>query len=285
MKSVILKTAIIGNIDKPAVLKEIPKLYSCLEQKGFSVLLDKRSGSVCSKKVKTATDSEIKAQCGLLISLGGDGTLLSTAARFKDSRIPLLGINLGRLGFLTTLSGKAYKQKLIRILQGKYNTEERMMLECKAGKSKTLSCLNEITVTRGSLSRIISVRLSLNNRIISTYRGDGIIVSTPTGSTGYSLSSGGPILEPQINAVIINPICPHTLAARPMVISPDQTITLEIKGLEGRAFLSVDGQKGQSLKEGQKIVIKKRKNGLILVKAGEEDFYSRLVRKLSWVRE
>ncbi len=222
----------------------------------------------------------------LVIALGGDGTLLHTARLIGPSQIPLLGVNLGGLGFLTEMTLKELYPVMRKILKGKFGIEERMMIKAVIGKrasrSPELIALNDIVISIGKLARVINLEIYINDEYISTYTADGLIVSTPTGSSAYSLSAGGPLVNPRMKAIILTPICPHALAIRPLVISGEEKVKILVKSDHDEIRLTVDGQESLSLNSGQQIEIKKAPYSLQLIKPEKRSFYEILRRKLDW---
>lgn len=224
--------------------------------------------------------------CDLLVVLGGDGTLLSVA-RHAAGRIPLLGVNLGRLGFLAEVSREELYPTLVEVLAGRYELEERSLLEVEVesrGSRTRYRALNDAVVAKSALSRIVELSLLLDGRLISRYRADGLVVATPTGSTAYSLSAGGPILEPSLPVMVLTPICPHALTLRPLVV-PDRSrveILLETGGAE-RVYLTVDGQEGTQLESGDRVVVRRCDEAVQLLRSADSaSWFEGLRSKLHW---
>lgn len=227
-----------------------------------------------------------KLDADLLLVLGGDGSILYAARRMGKRQIPTIGVNLGRLGFLAALSKENLHTALARIFDGHYTIDRRLMLRCRirrAGKTvfETLA-LNDAVIARESVSRMITVELSLRDQDVIDYRCDGIIVSTPTGATGYSLSAGGPILDPRLAAFVVTPICPHTLTNRPLVVPAGEQLTLRLAELRGKGFFNADGQEWRSLGKDDEIEIEAASESFPLLSVEGGDFYSRLHRVLGW---
>ncbi|HMP89237.1 MAG TPA: NAD(+)/NADH kinase [Kiritimatiellia bacterium] len=222
-----------------------------------------------------------------LIALGGDGTLLNAAGILYGKAIPVLGVNLGRLGFLTSVTEQEVEQGLDALVGGNYRASKRAMLEGYVDRGnhsdrKTFIALNDMVIGWGQSTRIVTLEVSVDGDAVSSYRCDGIIVSTPTGSTGHSLSAGGPILHPESQALLLNVICPHTLSARPLVLPDHVTIRIQVKQTGKQLLLSVDGQDGESLSEGDTLVIKKAPIPLMLAHLPGYQYYSVLRKKLQW---
>lgn len=227
----------------------------------------------------------------MILVLGGDGTLLRVAHHLERENIPILGVNLGDLGFLTDVKVDEVISTLEEVLKGRYSLDRRMMLQAtlshKDDKIKHFSfALNEIVVNNGPQSRLVQLCSSVNDTWINTFLADGLIISTPTGSTAYSLSAGGPIVHPKLHAILITPICPHILTNRPIVISDKEKINVEVieKGIGngGECLLSADGQALARLKPGDKVEVKKAEHTISLLQPEGTDYYRVLRTKLKW---
>lgn len=227
-----------------------------------------------------------------VVSLGGDGTLLRAARSVFSRRVPIVGINLGRLGFLTALSPGSIAEGLRRILGGDYVIEERVALEAEVlagrdGRRRRFTALNDVVVHKAGEARVARLDLWAGARggreqEIGSFSGDGIIFSTPTGSTAYSLSAGGPIVAPELDCLLVTPILPHTLAVRPLVVPRLQTITVAALGRAGQLHLTVDGQEGVALADGDRVAVRIGDAGARLVRLPEHSFFATLRKKLSW---
>lgn len=222
----------------------------------------------------------------MLIVVGGDGSLLIAARRVAKHGIPIIGINLGRLGFLTELNQEDAYSELESILSKPLCVSKRMMLRAtlyRDGKEiLTADVLNDVVVNKAILARIVDVALYMGDRYITTYNGDGIIISTPNGSTAYALSAGGPIVYPAMEVFIAVPICPHTLTDRPLILPTIEPITIDIVSKEKDAWLTLDGQEGTQLFYGDKIVVKKSPYYTYLVKTPDKNYFDILREKLNW---
>ena len=227
-----------------------------------------------------------KVSADLAFVFGGDGTILSASRKLNSKQIPLIGVHLGKFGFLADLTSREISDSLEKIFAGEYVISQRMLLTCKVIRSKqvineTLG-LNDAVISRTSLSRLISIKLYINEKIVTTYSSDGLIVSTPSGSTAHSLSAGGPIVTPDMEAFLITPICPHTLSNRPLVVSGDSKIEMEQISESKGVGLTVDGQIYFDVKVGDRIVIEKAENKLQLIDIQTRTFYDVLREKLNW---
>ena len=225
----------------------------------------------------------------VVLVIGGDGTMLRAARTVYGREIAILGINQGYLGFLTEIGVEQLAESLEQLLQGAYTVERRMMLTAQVYRNGVciadVSALNDLVVTKGALSRIIKMELYLEDKLVEKYHGDGLIFSTPTGSTGYSLSANGPIVYPNMDLCIVTPICPHSLIARPLIFSPEHTLTLRLDANNAPAMLTVDGQNGVELKQGDWIQISKAEHDTYLLVLEKRNFFAVLREKLKGVQE
>ncbi len=222
----------------------------------------------------------------LAISLGGDGTLLSTARLVYGRDIPVFAVNMGTFGFLTAISHDEVLRALDALFAGSAGYEQRMILEARVERATEVvaSCraVNEIVVSRRDMVGMICLAVWVNGEFLSGYRADGLIVATPTGSTGYSLSASGPILMPTLENMIITPVCPHSVASRPFVVGAADTVTIRVQAADVRSSLAVDGQEEIPLEDGDEIVVKKAPHPLLLVRSGERSYLEVLRTKLAW---
>jgi len=217
----------------------------------------------------------------LALVLGGDGTLLKAARFAVRNKIPVMGINLGGLGFLAEFDESEWERALSLYWNKELPREERMMLRCWLNGEDRGYALNDVVVTKSALARMIHILISLDGEKIAEIRADGIILSTPVGSTAYNLSAGGPVVEPTLKLLLLTPICPHQLTFRPLVIPPEREVELTIRS-DGEVFLTLDGQVGYPVEDGGKIVVRKGEEPLYLFTDPEKGFYTILKRKLSW---
>ena len=227
------------------------------------------------------------ADLDLLLTLGGDGTLLRGARMVAPFGVPVLGVNLGHLGFLTSFGPDELEAGLAQLMEGETELDERMVLEIRAesadGEVHT-SCLalNDAVLHRGGMARMIRMAVRAHDEEVGTYSADGIILATPTGSTAYSLSAGGPIVSPVVDCIIATPICPHTLAVRPLVLSASETVTVDVLTPSEALILTVDGQESANLVPGDRLVARRTDPPLRLVRFPGQTFFSTLRRKLRW---
>ncbi len=279
---------IIGKYAETSVGEHLHTLRSYLEQRGLEIHLDEATAEVWPEHgLKTSSRDEIGRHCDLAIVLGGDGTLLNAARSLAPHDIAILGINMGHLGFLTDVSPDEMEQRLDEILAGQFNEEERFLLHstihrdgAQIGES---DAFNDIVVHKAEVARMIAVRTHVNDTFVNTLRADGLIVSTPTGSTAYALSGGGPLMQPCLNAVVLVPICPHTMSNRPIVVDGDTVIEIEVLGdINAGAQVTSDGQISQTLQHGDRVRIRKKKDTVRLIHPVDHDHFHILREKLNW---
>lgn len=260
----------------------------CVFTKKIADVIEKRGGeAVCVANERQALAESGKAGVDCALVFGGDGTLLRAARNMTDSKVPLLGINLGTLGFLAEVESACAEEAIGRLLADEYVREERMMLTGKitAGGVEEQHALNDIVISRCGTLQILNVRIYVNDQFLNNYCADGVIVATPTGSTGYNLSAGGPIVEPSARLLLLTPICPHTLNTRSIVFSPEDEITVEIpSGKDGHEQVveaNFDGSYKVTLRTGDRIVIRRADRTTGIVRLHTESFLSVLHKKMS----
>ncbi len=221
----------------------------------------------------------------IIITLGGDGTILNAAHHIGKREIPILGFHMGELGFLAELSRYDYREKMDKILQGELLLDDRMVLDGEIRNGKECTCeyaLNDLVLFKGLSPRMMTVKVEIDGDFMNSYLADGLIISTPTGSTAYSLSSSGPILTPDVPAIIINPICPHTLSQRPMVIDGKRTIRISFEEVPQGAYLTADGQHVERLSKNGEILIRKAGHKVRLIRCSDYSYFNVLRQKLNW---
>ena len=221
-----------------------------------------------------------------IIVLGGDGTLLSVSRHGRGNDVPILGINLGSLGFLTESSVEELPAMLNAVMKGRYNISKRIMIDVSVNREKEkvfeFTILNDAVITKDALARIIDIETYVNNDYLATFRGDGLILSTPTGSTGYSLSAGGPILYPSLKNIIVTPICPHMLTNRPIILPENTTIRAILLSMDERVVLTLDGQIGFPLEYGDEVAVKRSSRIVSIIKSSSKGYFEILRTKLKW---
>lgn len=259
-----------------------------LLQRGKIVCWDRATAKLATGQERGGIErTEVVLNSELIIILGGDGTILSVSHLPGVENVPLLGVNLGKLGFLAEVNLEELYGTLKRVITGKYKIDERFMLHASilrnGKKSAEYLALNDIAINRAALARIISLTTCIDGKHVNTFRADGLIIATPTGSTAYSLASGGPILQPSTQAILVTPICPHTLSNRPLVVPSAAVIEVTLSPeQEEEVYLTVDGQTGVPLHYPDCLKIKKAAQTIKLVQPFEKDYYQVLRTKLGW---
>ena len=279
----------VGLVAKPDAVEAqrvVLTLLDWLAARGLTVVLEKKTAGLApAVSVASATKSELPGQVDAVIVLGGDGTLLSMARAVGDLGVPILGINLGGLGFLTATTLDELLPAMEALLAGDMAVEERMMLSARLLRTGQpvgdYVALNDVVITKSAMSRIIDLSVSVDGRHATAYRADGLIISTPTGSTAYNLSTGGPILFPTMDAVVLTPIAPHTLSNRPIVLPGGQRIDVTLRG-DQDVMLTMDGQVGVPLRERDTVEVGKAPARIRLLRFDQKDFFSVLRTKLKW---
>ncbi|MFZ2399290.1 MAG: NAD(+)/NADH kinase [Smithella sp.] len=281
----IKKIGIIANLEKEKVVDHVRSLKKWLEEKGVQVFLEME----ISRKVAFdggLNRADLAKKSDLIVVLGGDGTMLRAARYVAGHKVPILGINMGSFGYLTEVNLNEIHSALELIIRGEFETEKRMMLDVSIRHGKTVtdagSVLNDVVINRGSLSRMNELELEVNGKYLTTYKGDGLIVSTPTGSTAYSLSAGGPIVFPGKDLIIINPICPHTLTNRPIIFSEDSILKITLWSKDKGAILTLDGQEAYKIVSGDVVTVKRSRHATMLVLSPYRSYGEILRSKLGW---
>jgi len=280
----------VGIISRPRredVARVVPPLVNWLKAHGAEVICDSEtSDCIQPLAAQTRKREDLPGCTDLLIVLGGDGTLLSAARLTAEHRVPILAVNLGGLGFLTTVSQDELYSILEELFSGKHRVSERVMLDAEIIRAGSVirrqTALNDAVLNKAALARIMDLELRVDGEYVTTYKSDGLILSTPTGSTAYSLAAGGPIVYPSVEAFVVTPICPHTLTNRPLVIPDSATIEIDFKAEDDAVFLTLDGQIGIELVRGDHIRVRKAPNKLMLVRPSKKTYYQILRSKLKW---
>ena len=281
------KVAILPNVQKDKGLETTKRLVNYLVEKGCEPQLSRTVAELAEMPQYAMDDAELYSHSDLLISLGGDGTLLGIGRRTARFNKPILGINLGTLGFLTAEEKTHAEEAIDKVLNGEFKLEKRMMLECSIAKDNErtsgIIALNDICITRGNLYKILEFRVYVNNEYVDTLLADGVIICTPTGSTAYNLSAGGPVLKADAQIMAITPISPHTLTSRPIVVSAEDVVTVEVRpSREDTPFMvSADGQDNFTLTGRNVVQIKKAEVCTTIIKTKPQSFYDVLRHKLS----
>ena len=274
-----------AKITSPVALEYASKVIADLRGRGMTVCLDFATADKLNDRGPCVTKGELGRKSDLLITFGGDGTLLSVA-RQAPSGVPIIGVNMGTLGFLTEIRVEEFPSVLERVLAGKFTSESRVTFDVlvrgEGHEPKTYRVLNDATINKSALARIVDMRVTVSGLFVSTFRADGLIVSTPTGSTAYNLSAGGPIVYPTMGAIVITPICPHMLTNRPIVLPDDLEIEIAISTPNQETFLTLDGQEGLPITERDRVCIKKSTDTVTLVQSPEKNYFDVLRTKLKW---
>ncbi len=277
--------AIISRPDRPEVGQIVPGLFRWLEEHGYKVVTDAETAKYASGH-EIISRTEMGARpLDLVVVLGGDGTLLSAARATAAIDVPLLGVNLGSLGFLTEVPPQSLYRMLDAIAEGRATIESRSLMQCDLLRGDEVRgsylVFNDAVVNKTTLARLNTYDLYIDKVFVSSYRADGMIVATPTGSTAYSLSAGGPVLMPAVNALVITPVAPHSLTHRPLVVPDSAEIEILLRSEEEVAYLSLDGQPGLDLSDGDRVRCKRSQHKVNLFRMGS-DFFQVLRSKLKW---
>ena len=281
------RIGIIGKIGDPGISSTLTELCWYLQSRGHSLVVDSKNAEFIKPALLSSPIDNLPEHCDLVIAVGGDGTFLSAARAAADFEIPLLGVNLGRLGFLTDISPEQLLKHLEQILLGHYKTEQRWMLQASIIRDNRIihsqTAVNEVVVHRWVTPSMIEIVTSIDGVYLNTQRSDGLIVATPTGSTAYSLSAGGPILHPGLNALVLVPLNPHTLSNRPLVL--DDKVEIEIRFSQTKqinALVTCDHMEIPDVLIGDKIVIKKAAKPIKILHPEDYDYFHILRSKLNW---
>ena len=278
----------VGILSKPNVESApeiLAKLIAWLDARGIAVHLDLVSANYLKRQDGIDRD-DVPDGAQLIIVLGGDGTLLSAARAINGRQIPLFAVNLGSLGFLTAITVDQLFPELERLLRGEHRIGLRRMLHCEVFRDEvhvaSYEALNDVVFTKMAIARVIDLDVYWDKHFVCKYKADGLIISTPTGSTAYSLAAGGPIILPQVAALAITPICPHMLTNRPVIVPDSGEITVWARSADEEIYLTVDGQVGQPLMRGDRVVCRSSEHTLQLVRPPKMLFFDVLRQKLKW---
>ena len=279
------KIAVFAKVHDPRCQDVAVELFNWLSARGCEPLIEAHLARHLGCNGVAAEDISSRAE--MVVVLGGDGTLISTARVIGERDIPILGVNLGSLGFLTEIALDELYPALEKCLRGDYRVSERIMLRAVVERDgrETAShlVLNDVVINKGALARIVDLKTKVNSFDLATFKADGLIISTPTGSTGYSLSAGGPIVNPSMNCIVITPICPHTLTNRPIVIHDGSVVDITVSSLDDEdIYLTLDGQVGLELRSGDRILVSRASHTAKLVMSEERDYFAVLRTKLKW---
>ncbi|AEF17225.1 MULTISPECIES: NAD(+)/NADH kinase [Thermoanaerobacterium] len=276
---------VIPNIHKDKNLRTTRSLVEWIIQHGYKPILNEVVAQKIGFSEYGKSGTEIFEKSDFIVALGGDGTILNVARQCASFSTPILGVNLGHLGFLAEVDAEDVVEAVEKIVNNEFFIDKRMMLEASIIKENmeavNLIALNDIVVTRGSFSRMVKLKVFVNEQYVNTYLADGIIISSPTGSTAYSLSAGGPIVYPNLELFVITPICPHTLHSRSIIVSEKDKVKLVIVGENQDVMVTTDGQQGYKLNSGDTIYVKKSNRYTNLIRLKSMNFFDLLRSKLS----
>src|SRR5437016_5146934 len=282
----IIKTAgIISKPNSPAGVEIVPKLIEWLARRGIGVRIDEET-AVYARGVSGMSRDDVPEGCDLVIVLGGDGTLLSAARAIGRREIPLFPVNLGGLGFLTAISVDELYPELERALRGEHRVAKRKLLNTAVMRNGEVAAsydaLNDAVLSKSSIARMIDLEAFVDDQFVCTYKADGLIIATPTGSTAYSLSAGGPIIYPSVPAICLTPICPHMLTNRPVLVPETSVIRVISHGEDESVYLTIDGQIGEPLRPADVVLCRSSDYSLHLIRPPRMLFFDVLRTKLKW---
>ncbi|MGZ8847531.1 MAG: NAD(+)/NADH kinase [Pyrinomonadaceae bacterium] len=293
VQSSIKRIGVVVKPHQPDVLETLCQLTTWLSERGITLVgsaqiererIEHQTG--CA--VEVVDEDELSQKVDLMLVLGGDGTMIATARMVGDKKVPVIGVNFGGLGYLAEFPLEELFPALDSILAGEYRVQQRLMLSVELWRGEELvtrnRVLNDVVVNKSALARIIEIEAYLNEQFVNLFRADGLIVATPTGSTAYNLSAGGPIIFPSMNAVVITPICPFTLSNRPIVVPDDSVIEVRLMTKNEEVALTLDGQVGFPLQAGDRALIRKSNTAFNLVQPPNRNYFDVLRNKLKWGR-
>jgi NAD+ kinase len=281
-----IRVAIVCKPSKAELARLLPELIAWLRQHGYEPILDIEGGKYTDAAPAVDCDQMPSWAPELVIVLGGDGTLLAAAHTFAATGTPILSVNLGFLGFLTEIRLVDLYTTLAGWAGGRHELDTRAMLHAELVRQgepqSSYEALNEVVVSKGDIARMGEFAVELDGKSVARFRADGVIVSTPTGSTAYTLAANGPILTPDVDALVVTPICPHLLTLRPIVVRGDASLTVRVEGISNLALLTVDGQQAVELCRGDEVRCRRSSHTVKLVRLSEGGFFEALRSKLSW---
>jgi NAD+ kinase len=281
------KVGISAKISSPAALEYVTGVREDLRARGLEVIFDEDTSSAIGDSSPGVPRASLGEGADLLITFGGDGTLLSVA-RHAPGQVPILGVNMGTLGFLTEIQLEEFPAVLTRVLAGDFLVEPRVRFDVTVfgprHDDRNLRVLNDVAINKSALARIIEMRVHVAGLFVSTFRGDGLIISTPTGSTAYNLSAGGPIVYPTMGAMTVTPICPHMITNRPLVLPDELDIEINIArpSDDQEIYITLDGQEGFPLQENDRVCIRKSDERVLLIQSPDKNYFDVLRSKLKW---
>ncbi len=283
-----MKSKSIGILTKPKfpeVKATLQAVVAWLRARNIVVILDTTSAGLLGE-LGGVQKTQLASHAGMLLVLGGDGTMLNAARLAGERGIPILGVNMGGLGFLTEVQLENLYPSLERVFANEYVLDERLMLKAHVHRhGETVAqgvVLNDVVISKGTLARMIELKISIQGRFVTNLRGDGLIVSSPTGSTAYSLSAGGPIVNPAVHSLMLTPVCPHTLTHRPLIVPGNAEIDVTLTSKDDGAMATMDGQVGVAISQGDTVEIKISEHQTRLIRFPETQYYEVLREKLKW---
>lgn len=283
-----MKSKSIGILTKPKfpeVKGTLQDVVNWLRSRNINVILSQTSATLLGEQ-GGYHDVQLSSKADVLLVLGGDGTMLNAARLAAERSIPILGVNMGGLGFLTEVRLESLYPSLERVFANDYVLDERLMLRTHIHRhGETVAqgvVLNDVVISKGTLARMIELKIAIEGRFVTNLRSDGLIVSSPTGSTAYSLSAGGPIIDPAVQSLILTPVCPHTLTHRPLIVPGKDKIDLTLTSTDPGAMATLDGQMGVPITQGDTVTIQTSENRTRLIRFPESNYYDVLREKLKW---
>ena len=280
------RIGIVANFTKPSAGDRVRVAAELIQRSGRQVLTDAQTGRLAGIRSRSFRSIAALAKAAeLVLVVGGDGTMLQVARELKGSQTPLLGINVGGLGFLTAVSAADLEEALEKVWRGAYRFESRALIEASGrsrGKAFRSVALNEFVISRRNISRLIELETSVDGQFLTRYRGGGLIVSSPTGSTAYSLAAGGAVVYPTAEVFLLTPICPHALLNRSLVVNLNSNIEVTIISIQPESTLSADGQLERELSAGDRLIIRRSRNSVCLAHLEGSSFFETLRHKLNW---
>lgn len=278
--------AIVAKPHAYGVAETLNQTCEWLLKRGVRVRVDEQVGHMVASNVDKMPREHVLNGADMVIVFGGDGTLISVARIAPELSVPILGVNVGDLGFLTELTVNELFSLLGDILEGRFKYDERIAVRARVSgaqrKPKTFFAVNDFVINKAAIARMIGIKTFVDDALVAHFRGDGLIVATPTGSTAYSLAAGGPILHPSMNGLVLSPICPHTLTNRPIVVPDNVVIKAQVFSRGQEVILTIDGQDAIPLFDGDEVLIYKAMEKFRLIRSLKTDYYSILRQKLSW---
>lgn len=288
-KAVIKSVGVVVNPSKTDAFPLIKQVVSWLEKRGIQVLVDSAVGEAMGSPAESSHAGGMPGRVDLIVVFGGDGTMLSVAHQLNGATTPLMGVKVGGLGFLTEVTEDEVFATLEEALAGSQRIEQRMMLSCSATHSdgrihREQTALNDVVIQRDALERMLTLETYVDDEFLASYACDGLIVSTPTGSTAHSLAAGGPIIYPEAEAIVVTPICPHMLTNRPLVLSSKQTLRVVVVSEQASPGLMIDGQIAVELHQGDEVIVRKSPFSVRLAASSGKSYFEILRTKLKWGR-